>query len=204
MELDGALETLARGGVVAAATESFFGFLCDAANASAVDRLLSIKARGADKGIPLILPEPAAWLRWVRQIPKTAELLARALWPGPLTIALPAADHVDPRIVLDGTVAVRCPGPCPAAEIARHFGRALTATSANAPAEPALTQSERVREAFALHVAQRRLTVMDGDCQGGQPSTIVRIDADGGWRLVRPGPISLQAIERLLRSASAL
>ena len=96
-----ALQALGRGRVVSAATESFFGLLADAARPDAIDRLLALKPRGADKGMPLLLPSRAAWVSLVSGLPPLAQCLADALWPGPLSIALPAASDVDERLTLD-------------------------------------------------------------------------------------------------------
>ena len=61
-EIDAALAQLAAGKVVAAATESFFGFLADIGNPLAVEALFALEPRGADKGVPTIcyraLPGP--------------------------------------------------------------------------------------------------------------------------------------------------
>src|SRR6185503_3085961 len=64
------VEALERGGVVAIATESFFGLLADAGRSDSLEQLLSLKPRGADKGMPLVVPERAAWAALVREIPK--------------------------------------------------------------------------------------------------------------------------------------
>ena len=134
LDLDLALAQLRAGGVVAIATESFFGLLADIANPSAVDALFGLKPRGADKGVPIVLPARAAWASLVSgKVPALAQGFADALWPGGLSIALPAASSVPDRIALDGSIAVRLPGASPAAELARRFGRPLSATSANLP-----------------------------------------------------------------------
>ncbi|MEO6599646.1 MAG: Sua5/YciO/YrdC/YwlC family protein, partial [Polyangiaceae bacterium] len=121
--MDAALAQLARGGVVAAATESYFGLLADITNPAAVEALFSLKPRGADKGVPTILPEARSWPALVAgPIPSLAQAFADALWPGGLSIALPASAVVSPRVALDGSLAVRLPGASPASELARRFG----------------------------------------------------------------------------------
>ena len=76
-----ALQALGRGRVVSAAAESFYGLLADAARPDAIDRLLALKPRGADKGMPLLLPSRAAWVSLVSGLPPLAQRLADALWP---------------------------------------------------------------------------------------------------------------------------
>src|SRR5262245_19477563 len=128
------IERLEAGAVVAAATESFFGLLADATNAVAISALARLKPR-PDKGVPILLPNREAWRGLVVAIPPLAERLADRFWPGRLSIGLVARPEIDARLVLDGTIAVRLPGPSPAAELCARFGRPLTATSANLPGE---------------------------------------------------------------------
>ncbi len=186
--MDDAVEHLRCGGVVAAATETFFGLLADATQPAAIDALLRIKPRGADKGVPLILPSRELWGELVVAVPAVARRLGAALWPGPLTIALPASAVVDSRVLLDGRVAVRLPGPCVAAELAARFKRPLTATSANPPGRAPATTTAEVRGAFPP--SQRDLLhLMPGTAPGGAPSTVVVVEGDE-VRVVREGAIS--------------
>jgi L-threonylcarbamoyladenylate synthase len=193
-ELVSALEA---GSVVAIATESFFGLLADVTNPKALDALFSLKPRGADKSVGLILPWPEAWPSLVADIPVAAHALGAALWPGPLSIALPAASGLDSRLAPSGTIAVRDPGPCPARELARKFGRPLTATSANQPGAPPATRDEQVRAAFSAGIADGRLLVAPGESPGGQPSTLVVVEG-GSVRLLRSGAVPVAALSGVL------
>lgn len=188
---------LGGGGVVAIATESFFGLLADVTNPKALDALFSLKPRGADKSVGLILPGAGAWPSLVAEVPEAARVLARALWPGGLSIALPAAPGLDPRLAPNGTIAVRDPGPCPARELALAFGRPLTATSANQPGAPPATRDAEVRAAFGPGLADGRLTVVPGESPGGPPSTLVVVEP-GGVRLLRAGAVPASAVADLL------
>jgi tRNA threonylcarbamoyl adenosine modification protein (Sua5/YciO/YrdC/YwlC family) len=182
---------------VAAATETLFGLLADASDPRAIDRLIALKPRGHEKGIPLIVPSLEVWRGLVVDLPPVAERLARAFWPGPLTIALPAAPGVDPRLLVEGTVAVRLPGESAAAALALAHGGPLTATSANAPGEPPTIEADEVRRVFAPAVAKGDLHVLPGRAQGGAPSTIVTVSGED-WRVVRSGAVSLEQIQKLL------
>jgi L-threonylcarbamoyladenylate synthase len=196
-QLDQALAQLEAGRVVAAATESFFGLLADITNPHAVEALFALKPRGADKGVPTLLPSREAWPALVAgNIPELALAFARALWPGPLSIALPAAPTVAARIALDGTLAVRLPGACPAAELAVRFGRPLSATSANLPGAPPATRSAEVEVAFALAVEQGRLLVIPGESPGGAPSTVVAVDGET-YRVARVAAVPISALDAI-------
>jgi L-threonylcarbamoyladenylate synthase len=194
------VRALEAGLVVAAATETFFGLLVDATRASALDALLRVKPRGADKGIPLILPDAASWTTLVPAVPEAARALAAEFWPGALSIALPALPGLDPRVTLDGSVAVRVPPPCAAAELARAFGKPLTATSANLPGEPPATVETEVLRSLGGAVASGALLVLPGTSPGGLPSTLVSVGEDGA-RLVRPGRVPRERVAEVLARA---
>jgi L-threonylcarbamoyladenylate synthase len=191
-----ALAVLDDGGVVAAATETFFGLLADVSRIDAVDRLFELKPRGADKGVPILLPGRTAWRGLVEELPPLAERLAESFWPGPLSIALAAASDADRRLTLDGTVAVRLPGASPAQELARLAGQPLTATSANLPGAPPPTRAREVRDAFGAAITDGRLYVLEGSCPGGRASTVVVV-RDSHVRLARAGAIAVHDIERV-------
>ncbi|MEO8902447.1 MAG: L-threonylcarbamoyladenylate synthase [Polyangiaceae bacterium] len=200
-DLEPALAQLAAGRVVAIATESFFGLLADIANPSALDALFGLKPRGADKGVPIVLPERAAWeLLVAGSIPTLAQAFADAFWPGGLSIALPAAASVALRVALDGSLAVRLPGASPAAELARRFGRPLSATSANLPGEPPAVASEAVSLTFARAIAQGALLVVPGKSPGGAPSTVVRV-SEADYAVARVGAVPIAALDSIAKQS---
>jgi tRNA threonylcarbamoyl adenosine modification protein (Sua5/YciO/YrdC/YwlC family) len=144
-----------------------------------------------------VLPDRASWSTLVAEIPPAAAALASAFWPGALSIALKVRSGVDARLALDGTVAVRLPGPCPAAELARAFGKPLSATSANLPGEPPATRSEQASAAFPLAVESGRLVVVPGESPGGAPSTLVAFAAEGA-RVLREGRVETSRLASVL------
>ena len=169
-----ARRALIEGRVVAAATETFFGFLADATRADAVDRLFALK-RGRDigKGVSLLLPSREAWASLVIAIPPAADRLADAFWPGPLTIALAARLEagIDPRLLMNETIAVRLAGSSVASAITSAMRIPLTATSANLPGSPPLLTAEEVCAHFADPVSRGDLVVVRECAPGGQAST---------------------------------
>jgi len=199
-EIEAALAQLAAGKVVAAATESYFGLLADIDNPSAVEALFALKPRGADKGVPIILPSRAAWPALAAgEIPALAQAFADACWPGGLSIALPAAPNVPARVALDGSLAVRLPGASAAAEVARRFGRPLSATSANLPGAPPATRSTEVEAAFSEAVARGVLFVLAGESPGGAPSTVARV-SEVDYAVARVGAVPLSVLEEIANS----
>ncbi|MCC6213855.1 MAG: Sua5/YciO/YrdC/YwlC family protein [Polyangiaceae bacterium] len=194
--LEAAVAALRAGRVVAAPTESSFGLLATL-DPAALPRLFGVKPRGHEKGVPLILPDRAAWLEVALPPLPDARRLADRLWPGRLSIATPARPDLDPRVTLDATVAVRLPGPSLAAELARAVGRPLTATSANPPGEPPLLAAAEVRAAFARQLEAGDLVVVGDVAPGGPPSTIVVVVAPAA-RVVREGAVGADEVRRAL------
>ncbi|MCC6900074.1 MAG: L-threonylcarbamoyladenylate synthase [Polyangiaceae bacterium] len=189
---DAALDVLAAGGVVAAATETLFGLLADARSSEAVARVAALKPRD-DKAFPLILSSRESWSAFAPDVPEVAAALATAFWPGPLTIAVPARPGLDPRLVSAGTVAVRLPAPSPAARLAARFGGALTATSANPSGLPPSADPATVRGYFADAIAAGALFVLDEPAPGGPPSTVVVVTGSK-VEIVREGAISAERV----------
>jgi L-threonylcarbamoyladenylate synthase len=184
-ELTRALEVLGAGGVVAAATETFFGLLADARRTSAIDLVFSLKGREASKGVALLLPSRDAWATLVMSIPPLAARLADRFWPGPLTLALPARPGIDARLTEEGTIAVRWGGPSDASRVVAAFRAPLTATSANLAGKPPAETADEVRAAFADAIIRQDLMVLSGRAPGGAPSTLVRVDEGRVWVLRR-------------------
>jgi L-threonylcarbamoyladenylate synthase len=200
-ELAAALQQLAAGRVVAAATESFFGLLADIGKPSAVEALFALKPRGADKGVPVILPERGAWPALVAgAVPLLALAFADAFWPGGLSIVLPAAEGVAARVAQGGSLAVRLPGASPAAELVRRYGRPLSATSANLPGAPPAVHSAAVAAAFADAIAQGVLFVLAGASPGGAPSTRVSV-SEREYAVARAGSVPIADLDSIAKHA---
>ena len=168
-ELATLVEVLQRGGVVACPTETWLGLLADARNDAAIEKVARLKGRPADMPIALLLPDAGAIREVARPPSAEAERLIAAHWPGPLTVLLHANPDLSPRLVRDGKVGVRVPGPSPAADLTRAFGHALTATSANLTGEPPLRSADELPRALADHVDG----AVSGVSPGGPPSTLI-------------------------------
>lgn len=185
-ELTRAVAHLRAGGLIAVATESSFGLMASASDPAALARLFDLKGRSAMKGVALIIDSVESWRPLVTDLPDAAVSLAAEFWPGPLSIALPAAPGVDERLVVDHSVAVRIPGASPALDLVRAFGAPLTATSANFAGEPPLCTAAEVQALLGSRCVE--LVVMSGSAPGGPPSTLVRLE-NGAWVVLRPGAI---------------
>jgi L-threonylcarbamoyladenylate synthase len=187
-----AAAVLQSGGVVAFPTDTLYGLAADPRRDDAVERLFALKGRRPDAAVPLIAADLEQAMR-AGAFSASELRLARAFWPGPLSIVVTAHPLVC-RAALGGgtTVAIRVPADATARDLAAAFGFPITATSANASGEPPAETADDV----AKDVPAVDLVIDGGRVPGGPPSTIVRLDRNVP-RLVRDGAI---AWDRVLES----
>jgi tRNA threonylcarbamoyl adenosine modification protein (Sua5/YciO/YrdC/YwlC family) len=172
------------GGVVACPTETLQGLLADALSPQAVARVVALKRRG-DEPIALLVPNLDAVQALIEgELSEAARNLAKAHWPGPLTLVFKARPGLPTALAPRGTLGVRIPGPSPALDLVRDFGGPLTATSCNPSGQPA---ARTHAEVLAYFGGQLDASV-PADAPGGLPSTVV--DATGpSLRVLRQGAV---------------
>ena len=208
-----ALEVLRAGGLVAIPTETVYGLAADASNPQAVEKIFSTKGRPSGHPLIVHIAQPPssdrlsddAWrellLPWVRDISPAALALAKAFWPGPLTIILPKAKNVLSQVTGgQDTVGIRCPKHPVAQDLLVHFGGGLAAPSANRFGRISPTTAEHVRDEF---VDQPIMVLDGGPCEVGIESTIVDLSRwdQLGYVILRPGAISSEMIQATLLGA---
>lgn len=197
-DIERCIKLLTGGRVVAIPTETVYGLAADAANGQAVAKIFAIKKRPTSHPLIVHLGE-ADWLDdWAANVPESARVLARAFWPGPLTMVLDRQPHVLP-IVTGGqdSVAVRVPAHDVTLRLIRAFGRPVVAPSANRFTHLSPTAAEDVRAELGAAVD----FILDGgSCRVGVESTIVDL-RHGTARLLRPGGIPTEQIEAVLRQS---
>ncbi|MFD0866191.1 L-threonylcarbamoyladenylate synthase, partial [Tessaracoccus lubricantis] len=69
-------------------TDTVYGIGADAFDADAVQRLLNAKERGRDMPPPVLVAEPSMLRAVADEVPEAAAALAKAFWPGALTLIL--------------------------------------------------------------------------------------------------------------------
>ena len=197
-----AVGVLRDGEIVALPTETVYGLAARADSDAAVAAIY--RAKGRPDFNPLIVH--VASLADAARLAETdhrAKALAAAFWPGALTMVLPRrTDAPLAAAVTAGlpTVAVRCP--------AHPVMRAVLAEADFPLAAPSANRSGAVSPTTAAHVAASLagrigLVIDGGPCTAGIESTIVALRPDGGWQVLRPGPIAQAALEDILGQASA-
>lgn len=193
--IDAAVAALRAGDVIGLPTETVYGLAGDAANAAAVARIFALKGRPADHPLIVHLGD-ATWLaRWSRTVDPRAEALARAFWPGPLTLIVPRAAHVSDAVTGgQDTIGLRVPDHPVALAVLRAFDGALAAPSANRFGHISPTTAEHVRREFG---ADLRVVLDGGPCDVGIESTIVDLSRETP-RVLRPGRIAVAELEAVI------
>ncbi|MFI4890829.1 MAG: L-threonylcarbamoyladenylate synthase [Steroidobacterales bacterium] len=190
-----AVEALRAGELVAFPTETVYGLGANAADPLAVARIFALKGRPADHPLIVHLGSQHHLHEWARELPPVAARLADEFWPGPLTLILPKAPHVN-TVVTGGqdSIGIRVPSHPIAQQLLAAFGGGIAAPSANRYGRLSPTRAEHVREEFGDKV---RVLLDGGESQIGLESTIVACLGHGA-RLLRPGSITRTQIEQVI------
>jgi L-threonylcarbamoyladenylate synthase len=186
---------LRSGGLVAFPTETVYGLGADATNAAAIARLYAAKGRPAFN--PLISHVAGIdEARLIGRFDATAERLAAAFWPGPLTLVLPkAADCRVADLATAGldTIAIRVPVHPVAQALLRAVRVPVVAPSANLSGHVSPTAASHVQ----ADLNGRIDLILDGGAVDvGVESTVIGCFATA--MLLRPGGVPSEAIEAVL------
>ncbi len=193
-----AARILRHGGLVAYPTETVYGLGVDPFSAKAVERLFALKGRDPNRPVILLIPHAEAALdlggpegaarQWLQR-------LARAFWPGPLTLVLPRRPRLEcPALVGAATVAVRVSSHPVALQLARSCWGPVTSTSANLSGRPPAASAGDLDPGVATGVD---LILDGGGCAGVPESTI--LDLTGARpALLREGAVPAARIAAVM------
>lgn len=190
-----AADILVLGGLVAIPTETVYGLAADALNPDAVRGIYVAKGRPSDNPMIVHISDVEMLALLAREVPSDAVKLAKAFWPGPLTMVLPKADIV-PLVTTGGldTVAVRLPAHPVAQAIIREAGVPLAAPSANLSGRPSPTTAQHCINDLTGRV---HAVVDSGECSVGVESTVVCF-RNGRVCLLRPGAVTIEQLEGIV------
>ena len=196
-DINTAGKILSGGGLVAIPTETVYGLATDALNGAAVADIFAAKGRPMDN--PLIVHiaafEDINRFSLVLEIPDAAYTLAKAFWPGPLTIIMKKGKAIPDEVSagLD-TVAIRFPSHPLAQAVIRAADTPLAAPSANLSGSPSPTTAEHVMNDMDGKID----AVLDGgECAVGLESTVITLAADVP-RVLRPGGVTVEQLREVL------
>ncbi|KAH9912614.1 translation factor [Epithele typhae] len=205
--LQRASEDLCARQPVAFPTETVYGLGALALEPIAAARIFTTKGRPADNPLIVHVSSREMLLRILPPgyaIPPIYEALMKHFWPGPLTLLFPTNSSIVPPIITAGqpTVAVRMPSHPIARALIALTDAPIAAPSANSSGKPSPTRAEHV-----FHDLSGKLGIIldGGPCGVGLESTVVDgLQPDGHLRVLRPGGVTVEDLERILRETLGL
>lgn len=194
-DLQEALRVLRAGGIIVYPTDTVWGIGCDATNAEAVAKIYALKQREDSKSMLVLLDSPAKLNYYIADIPDSAwALLEVAETDGneendevkPLTIIYPNARNLAPNLVAeDGSIGIRITGEPFSKALCEQLRHPIVSTSANISGHPTAHFFHEIEQTIlngADYVCQFR---RNDDCPH-EPSSIIKINNDGSFKIIRP------------------
>lgn len=175
-------------GVLLVPTETVYGLVCDAAHEVARTKIYEMKRRPSSKLLTLFFASRQAAEAAFPAMPDTAKRFAAAFCPGPVTLIVPDGEAFTGFRIPDHPALLR---------LLEAYGRPLASTSANLSGQPPAHTADEALKSLAIPP--------DGVLDGGAippdsaASTVVKIERDGAWSILRPGPVT----EEMLREAAS-
>jgi L-threonylcarbamoyladenylate synthase len=190
-----AAETIVRGELVAFPTETVYGLGANALDPEAVLKIFKAKGRPSSDPLIVHLEGPQDLALVSSSQPENALKLARAFWPGPLTLLLPKSDRIPPEVTAGlQTVAVRVPAHAVALNLLRACGVPIAAPSANRFGHASPTTAQHVLDDLFGRVD----VVLDaGPTPLGVESTVLDILSQPPV-ILRPGGLPREQIEAII------
>lgn len=191
---------LRDGGIVVFPTETVYGIGASATSCIGSQEIIDIKMRPKNKPLPWLVDGEGALDKYAVDVPEYAHLLAKAFWPGPLTIVVKAGDIVAREFRDDrGAVALRSPDHELVQELIRASGAAVVTTSANTSGLPPASSFAELEDRI---IAAADVALDGGETPHKMASTVV--DCTGPEPVItRVGPIPGEEIIAVAKGLSA-
>ena len=197
-----AATSLINGNLVAFPTETVYGLGADATNKDAVARIYEVKGRPSEHPLIVHISSMELLDKWASEIPEYAIKLARAFWPGPMTLILPRTELAKDFITGgQNNVGIRVPAHTVALALLKMFeaqgGFGVAAPSANRFGKVSPTSADDVEEELSKYLKSKDLVLDGGSCLVGIESTIINC-TNIIPTILRPGAITDSMISDLL------
>lgn len=192
-----AASVVARGGVMAFRTDTFYGLGADPFNRAALLKIFELKGRDEGKPILVIISDETFLEKLIEDRSALFSGVTQKHWPGPLTVVAKALENVPRELTAGtGTVGVRLPDDEEVREFVRACGGLLTATSAN-PSN--MSPARSADEVEAYFNGRIDLIVDSGLARSEQPSSVLDLSAEVP-RLIREGVIQRYDLRETLET----
>ena len=184
-EINKAIETLRKGGIILYPTDTIWGIGCDATNPAAVEKIYRLKQRAESKAMLVLMSSVAELERYVEEVPEIAyDLIDVAVRP--LTVIYDnAVGLADNLVAKDGSIGIRITQEAFSSQLCRRFRKPIVSTSANISGTPSPINfqdiSREIIDAVDYVVNFRR----DENIET-QPSSVIKLSASGVIKIIRP------------------
>lgn len=183
-EINKALEVLKSGGVILYPTDTIWGLGCDATNPVAVDKLLKIKNRPAEKSLIVLLDVDSKIQSYVEDVPEVAyDLIEYA--ENPLTVIFSNAKNLANNVInVDGSVGIRIIKHDFCTPLIQRFKKPIVSTSANLSGQPSPKFFDEIDENlkelvdYIVDFEQENRSIK-------KPSTIMKLSPSGQFEFIR-------------------
>lgn len=199
-DLQQALQVLRSGGIIVYPTDTVWGIGCDATNVEAVKRIYALKQREDSKSM-LVLLDSAAKLNYYVDVPEAAEMLLGVQNTDrfvdgaqtdlqdeatkPMTLIYPNARHLAQNLIAeDGSIGIRITSEPFSQALCAQLKRPIVSTSANISGHPSARFFHEIEQAI-LEGADYVCLFRREDETPHQPSTIIKINADNSFKIIR-------------------
>ena len=196
-DLEAALRVLRSGGVIVYPTDTVWGIGCDATNEEAVRRIYALKQREDSKSM-LVLLDSAAKLDYYVEVPETAEQLLHLQSDDaqgandsqdddtkPLTIIYPNARNLAKNLIAeDGSIGIRITNEPFSKALCAKLRHPIVSTSANISGEPTPRYFREISDQILDNTDYNCLFRREDETPH-EPSSIIKINADGTFKIIR-------------------
>jgi len=167
-----AAKSIKEGRIIISPTDTVYGFVADATNKKAVEKLFKIKKRKKEKPIPIFVKNIEMAKKLVL-IDKEQEKFLKKVWPGKVTVVLERKKGQNLYGLDRKTVAIRIPDYRFLNILLKKINRPLTGTSANISGKPTSTKIKEVINQFKNQKHQPDLIIDAGNLPKNRPSKVV-------------------------------
>ncbi|MBZ9630593.1 threonylcarbamoyl-AMP synthase [Salegentibacter sp. LM13S] len=182
-EMQNALATLKRGGLILYPTDTVWGIGCDATNAEAVDKVYALKKRKESQALICLVSDYKMLNQFIEDVPEVAyDILKFARKPTTIIYDDPirVAENL---IAADNSLAIRVSKDKFSNDLAKRFRKPIVSTSAN-------ISGEKTPESFA-EISPEILEGVDyvvnlqKNKKSDKPSAIIKLSNDGKVKVIR-------------------
>lgn len=183
-DIEIALITLRKGGIILYPTDTIWGIGCDATNQEAIEKIFKIKSRDETKGLLILANGENMVERYVKEVPEVAyELISVS--DTPLTIIYPSGKNLASGVYsTDGSVGIRICNDIFCNELITRFRKPIVSTSANHSGKPSPGNYHEIEQSV-IDKADYIVKYRQNDRQKSTASPVIRVDTDGTIKILR-------------------